>query len=200
MLCRCMGVFDVSSGLLCSEHLPFWDCWLAAQCLLVFHDAATRLPVIVCCNLLSVLSGRGSLQGTVTFAERLRIVTKGVTAQRVQVDFRRRCLVGPGVCDNLVSEHRIGSLKSGVRRSLDVGRRRKKQSPPKWQILQKSGTQIIPHGAVKWERHRLGNPSVQSWSRLQGRLCQNPRSTRTTGSVWWLSPPVQLHATCMHED
>ena len=70
---------------------------MAAQCLLVFHDAATRLPVIVCCNLLSVLSGRGSLQGTVTFAERLRIVTKGVTAQRVQVDFRRRCLVGLGV-------------------------------------------------------------------------------------------------------
>ena len=74
---------------------------MAAQCLLVFRDAATRLPVIVCCNLLSVLSGRGSLQGTVTFAERLRIVTKGVTAQRVQVDFRRRCLVGPGVCDKI---------------------------------------------------------------------------------------------------
>ena len=109
-------------------------------CLLVFHDAATRLPVIVCCNLLSVLSGRGSLQRTETFAELLQSVTKGVTAQRVQVDFRRRCLVGPGVATIFGFGAQDRLLKKWS--TQVVGRwkkRRTKQSPPKWQILQKVG-------------------------------------------------------------
>ena len=38
-----------------------------------------------------------------------------------------------------------------------------------------SGTEFIPHDAVKWEGHRLGNPSVQSWGTVQGRLCQETR-------------------------
>ena len=35
----------------CSEHLPFWDCWLAAPCSRAFHDLRLHLPVIVCCYL-----------------------------------------------------------------------------------------------------------------------------------------------------
>ena len=53
----------VLTGLHCSEHLPFWDCWLAAQCSRAFHDLRLHLPVLRVVTCLSVLSVRGSLQG-----------------------------------------------------------------------------------------------------------------------------------------
>ena len=58
----------------CSEHLPFWDCWLAAQCSRAFHDLRLHLPVLCVVTCLSVLFVRGSLQGNRICAERLRSV------------------------------------------------------------------------------------------------------------------------------
>ena len=100
--------------------------------------------------------------------------------------------------DKLVSEQEQAPTKVEV-----AGQQKKKEGrSSRHQCggnLQKSGAQLIPRRAVFGQGLGLNDPYVQSWGVPKGRLCQNTRSTRSTGSAQWTIPPRKSHATCMHD-
>ena len=123
-----------------------------------------------------------------------------MTAQRFAGGLQTSLPCGTGRCDNLVSERRIGSLKSGVRRSLDVGRNEGQSSRHQSGRFYRKWDRVHPTRCCEVGRTPIG----KSFGAKLGNSTRKIVSRNEVKAITWeytvrSAARENLHAKCMHQ-